>query len=77
MWLNEIDFDGQFVSGILLNDPNRLKSVKVGDSARFTRDQITDWMYVIDGEVYGAFTVNLIRSRMSARNARTTTKPGV
>jgi hypothetical protein len=67
MWLNEIDFDGQFVSGILLNEPNRLKSVKVGDSAQFTLDQITDWMYVIDGEVYGAFTVNLIRSRMSAK----------
>jgi uncharacterized protein len=67
MWLNEIDFDGRFVSGILLNDPNWLKSVKVGDSARFTLNQITDWMYVIDGEVYGAFTVNLIRSRMSAK----------
>lgn len=67
MWLNEIDFDGQFVSGILLNDPNWLKSVKAGDSARFTLDQITDWMYVIDDEVYGAFTVNLIRSRMSAK----------
>jgi uncharacterized protein len=67
MWLNEIDFDGQFISGILLNEPNWLKSVKVGDSARFTPDQITDWMYVIDREVYGAFTVNLIRSRMSAK----------
>lgn len=67
MWLNEIDFDGQFVSGILLNDPNWLKSIKMGDSARFTLDQITDWMYVVDGEVYGAFTVNLIRSRMSAK----------
>ena len=70
MWLNEIDFDGQFVSGILLNEPNRLKSVKVGDSAQFTLDHITDWMYVVDGEVYGAFTVNLIRSRMSAKECK-------
>ena len=67
MWLNEIDFDGHLVSGILINDPNWLKSVKVGDSARFTLNQITDWMYVIDGEVYGAFTVNLIRSRMNVK----------
>src|SRR6185312_5536271 len=35
MWLGEIDFDGQFVSGTLLNAPNWLKSVKQGDSARF------------------------------------------
>jgi len=67
MWLNEIDFDGRFVSGTLLNDPNWLKSVKAGDYARFTLDQITDWMYVIGGEVYGAFTVNLMRSRMGVK----------
>jgi len=67
MWLNEIDFDGQFVSGILLNDPSWLRSVKAGDSARFTLNQITDWMYVVDGEAYGAFTVNLIRSRMGEK----------
>ncbi|WP_217550983.1 DUF2314 domain-containing protein, partial [Pantoea sp. GbtcB22] len=30
-------------------------------------NQISDWMYVIEGEVYGAFTVNLLRSRMGRR----------
>jgi uncharacterized protein len=67
MWLGSIDFDGQFVSGNLLNAPNQLKSVKEGDSARFRVREITDWMYAIGGEVYGAHTVNLMRSRMGAR----------
>ena len=31
MWLSEVDFDGQFVSGVLLNAPNWLKTVKEGD----------------------------------------------
>ncbi len=65
MWLGEIDFDGQFVSGELLNAPNWLKSVKAGDSVRLTLNEITDWMYAIDAKVFGGYTVNLMRSRMS------------
>lgn len=64
MWMSEIDFDGRFVSGVLLNEPNWLKSVKAGDSARVALNEISDWMYVISGEVFGAYTVNLLRSRM-------------
>jgi uncharacterized protein len=64
MWLGDADFDGRFVSGKLLNSPNSLKSMKAGDSARFRLGEISDWMYAIGGEVYGAYTVNLMRSRM-------------
>lgn len=67
MWLDEVDFDGQSVSGVLLNSPNWLKSVQAGDSASIPLGQISDWMYAIDGQVYGAFTVNLLRSRMSRK----------
>jgi uncharacterized protein YegJ (DUF2314 family) len=70
MWLGSIDFDGQFVSGELLNAPNWLKTVKQGESARFRLGEITDWMYVIGGEVYGAHTVNLMRSRMGTRERK-------
>jgi uncharacterized protein YegJ (DUF2314 family) len=70
MWLDEVDFDGRFVSGKLLNAPNRLKTVKVGDSVRIPLAEISDWMYVISGEVYGAYTVNLIRSRMDQRERK-------
>jgi uncharacterized protein len=70
MWMNEIDFDGRFVSGVLLNSPNWLKTVKAGDSARFALNEISDWMYAIDGEVYGAYTVNLMRSRMDRRERK-------
>jgi uncharacterized protein len=70
MWLGEIDFDGQIVSGELLNAPNWLKSVKQGDPARFRLGEISDWMYAIGGEVYGAYTVNLMRSRMGTRECK-------
>jgi uncharacterized protein YegJ (DUF2314 family) len=64
MWLSEVDFDGRFVSGVLVNAPNWLKTIKQGDSARIPLGEINDWMYAISGEVFGAYTVNLIRSRM-------------
>lgn len=70
MWLGSIDFDGQFITGELLNAPNQLETVKQGDSARFRLREITDWMYVIGGEVYGAHTVNLMRSRMGTRERK-------
>jgi uncharacterized protein YegJ (DUF2314 family) len=70
MWLGEVDFDGEVVSGVLLNSPNWLQSIQAGDSAQFPLREISDWMYAISGEVYGAWTVNLLRSRMSARERK-------
>lgn len=70
MWLSEINFDGRHVTGALLNSPNWLTSVKEGDSARLSLSEITDWMYAISGEVFGAWTVNLMRSRMGTRERK-------
>jgi uncharacterized protein len=70
MWLGEIDFDGKFISGRLRNAPNGLQTVKQGDSAHFRLREITDWMYAIGGEVYGAYTVNLMRARMGTRERK-------
>ena len=64
MWMSEVDFDGETVSGVVINSPHWLTTVKEGDSASFPLEHISDWMYAIHGRVYGAFTVNLMRSRM-------------
>lgn len=70
MWVSEIDFDGEIVSGVLLNTPNWLKTVQAGDSVQIPLNQISDWMYAIQGNVYGAYTVNLMRSRMTPPERR-------
>jgi len=70
MWMNDIEFDGKRVSGVLMNSPNWLRTVKEGDDARFKLEEISDWMYAIGGEVYGAFTVNVLRSRMGRRERK-------
>jgi uncharacterized protein YegJ (DUF2314 family) len=70
MWIGEVDFNGRSVSGTLLNAPNWLSTVKEGDAARIPLGEISDWMYAINGEVYGAYTVNLMRSRMGRRERK-------
>ena len=65
MWVSDIMFDGKTISGTLLNSPNWLKSISEGDSVETPLKGISDWMYVINGRVYGAYTVNVLREGMS------------
>lgn len=70
MWIDNVDFDGKLITGNLLNSPNWLKSINEGDEVSIPLDHLTDWMYVSLGDVYGGFTVNLIRSRMDKRERK-------
>ncbi len=70
MWASEVDFDGETLSGQLLNAPNWLTSVREGDSVRVPFSHLADWMMTVDGVAYGAFTVNVMRARMSSRERK-------
>jgi uncharacterized protein YegJ (DUF2314 family) len=70
MWMSEVDFDGRRVYGKPLNQPNWLKSVREGDDIGLPAQQMCDWMYSIGGKVYGGFTVNMMRSKMSTGERR-------
>ncbi len=65
MWISDVQFDGVTVRGTLLNDPHELRSVSAGDTVVAPFARITDWMYVMRGEVYGGFTIDVVRSGMS------------
>lgn len=66
LWINEVNFDGEIISGILLNSPNQLTNISEGDRVEVAVNQISDWMFVIHGITYGGFTIHLLRSQMSA-----------
>src|SRR5262245_16543672 len=42
MWISDVDFDGQVVSGVLMNSPNWLKTIKEGDAVRIPLTEISD-----------------------------------
>lgn len=70
MWVQDFEFDGRRITGTLLNQPGQLESVKQGDQVSFPFEQLTDWIYAISGRAYGAYTVNLMRMRMSPAERR-------
>lgn len=65
MWLVDVEFDGKQIEATLINSPHSLRSVQEGDRVTLAGKQLCDWMYVIHGFVYGGFTVDVLRSRMS------------
>lgn len=66
MWVGDVSFDGTRIAGRLLNSPNALREWSAGDVVDLELGEITDWMYALGGDrVYGAFTVQLMRTRMS------------
>jgi uncharacterized protein YegJ (DUF2314 family) len=65
MWINDINFDGENIYGILVNDPGELTNVSNGDEAAIPISQISDWLFAIGGKTYGAFTIQAMRSEMS------------
>ncbi|CAM1360541.1 DUF2314 domain-containing protein [Tenacibaculum xiamenense] len=65
MWVNNIAFDGEVITGELVNQPNRLTNVDKGDIITRKIDEIGDWMISIQGKTYGGFTIQVMRSGMN------------
>jgi uncharacterized protein YegJ (DUF2314 family) len=66
MWVTDIEFDGQSISGVLMNEPRWFTSLKASDPVTLPLEALNDWMFVRDGHAYGGFTVDALRSEMSA-----------
>ncbi|WP_295476755.1 DUF2314 domain-containing protein [uncultured Pseudomonas sp.] len=64
MWVSDIEFDGQTLRGVLLNEPHWVHSLQAGDPVSVPFTDLVDWMYVCAGQVYGGFTVDVMRSGM-------------
>ena len=66
LWLNNVQFDGVSLTATLMNAPSWVRSVEQGQRVQVPFQQLGDWMYAYSHRCYGAFTVNVIRSRMEA-----------
>lgn len=65
MWINDVYFDGDNISGTLVNDPDTLTNVQNGDAVTVPLAQISDWLFASGGKTYGGFTIHQMRSGMS------------
>ena len=64
MWVSDVEFDGETIYGTLVNEPDSVQNVKLGDQISAKIDEMSDWLFSIDGRAYGGFSVQAMRSRM-------------
>jgi uncharacterized protein YegJ (DUF2314 family) len=65
MWLDEVTYDGTQFHGVVANDPNLVKNVKIGQKASVEPAKISDWMYTDKGKLVGGYTVRVLRDGLS------------
>jgi uncharacterized protein YegJ (DUF2314 family) len=70
MWVGDVAFDGEEVSGTLMNEPNDLANVHEGDAVRVPLDRVEDWMLAGPEGVLGAFGVQAMRASMTKSERR-------
>lgn len=65
IWLSDVQFkDGKY-SGILDNEPEYITDYKIGDTINVDSKNISDWMYIENGKLFGGYTIKVLRNRMS------------
>ncbi|WP_407465532.1 DUF2314 domain-containing protein [Xanthomonas campestris] len=65
MWMSDVHFDGEQISGSLLNEPEWIEALTAGDAVSAPFADLEDWMYVVDGKVYGGHTIDAMRRGMA------------
>lgn len=46
IWLTPVSFDGTRFTGTVSNEPEGVRSVKMGQKVSVAPDEISDWMYI-------------------------------
>lgn len=65
IWLSNVEFkDGKY-SGVLDNEPEYITEHKIGDKVNVDSKNISDWMYIDNGKLFGGYTIKVLRNRMS------------
>ena len=66
IWIGNIQGikNGKYI-GVIDNLPEKIMSVKLGDTVQIDRKEISDWMYIKKSELHGGYTIRLLRDRMT------------
>ena len=66
IWIGSVQIKGnRKYIGVIENLPDKIKSVKLGDTVEINRNEISDWMYIKNSVLHGGYTIRLLRDRMT------------
>jgi uncharacterized protein YegJ (DUF2314 family) len=71
-WLRNVSFNRKTAhfSGLIDNDPGMVRNVTIGQVVTVPAAQISDWLYMQDGRMYGNFTLRVLLPRMPPAEAQ-------
>lgn len=70
MWLSVSKLENDEIYGHLDNQPSCVKSVKCGQPVKVLRQDINDWLYMRDNQMYGGFTVKVLDAKRRRKSDR-------
>lgn len=70
VWVGDPRIEGGRFTGYLASVPVNLPSWSHGDRVSVPIENISDWMALTDGTLYGGFTIHVVRDRMSPGEQR-------
>ena len=65
-WAGSLQRRGSAITGVIDNDPNIVRSVKLGQRINIPDADIADWLYMRDGKMHGNYTLRAMFKHMSA-----------
>ena len=70
-WVNELVVDGDVISGVLNNEPETVKTYRMGERFSFKRDKVVDWTYMDPAtrRMYGNYTACALLSHEDPKEA--------
>src|SRR3954464_14718447 len=68
-WVSDPKLDSEPYSGKIADEPGIVKKVKLGQEYRFTRSEISDWMYMAKGKMQGNYTLRVELESMPPKEA--------
>ncbi len=74
MWIKVVKIEGEFLRGVLDNDPMHVKKYKRGMRVRLRVRVLSDWMYSDGDELIGGFTNKALDNPQETRLARLRTE---
>jgi uncharacterized protein YegJ (DUF2314 family) len=67
VWLSHLGVDGGRFHGRIDHDVETLRGWSLGDTVSIAVDSITDWLVIDDSVGIGAYSMRVLRARLSAR----------
>jgi uncharacterized protein YegJ (DUF2314 family) len=68
-WLTNVSFQNGSFKGKIGNEPGIVGNVKIGQEWSVKKNEISDWMYMRDGKIYGNYTMRPLIKTMPAEEA--------